>query len=789
MPIADDYSVAVDGAIRYTGTTTNYTVIAFHRWLGDLMDDAQASGNDLLDITSATAAARSTDNIITLNAPYNLDDTATQHLYDGSIVQNNGDDIYDGILCFAPAGTPLQLIQNGAPVSPNFWDTSLNPDAGAGISHRFMVKVRSGGVDIDSRRIIGQTRATGFTYSEFNINTTARGNNVLALTYATDLNNNTSEATIRGWTTIDNTTEGFKLLDVNDDSTDEPYYSEWNKAALTINQFYERHKWLHRESTIEDSNADTASDFQVGNATITGQAQSFANGVNAQFLTRVRVQLQKVGLPTGNITVALYAHSGSFGTTSVPTGAALATSAAVDAATLTTAYKEYEFDFKDDLYEMVASTNYCVAILHAVIDGSNYVEVDGLAASGTHAGNRSQEVGTWSATAADDLAFEVFASPQQYGLIGEVFRGPTHEIAISTGTGTWAGAEELTWSGGVGQLLAVDNTAGASATQLWLQLLTGAAPTDSQVITGTTSSATATASGAATTRTTSQPPVGNSTGSAIIGAYGLGIETTDLTSADKVTDLDDILRLPPNNVTFALGGLESGEDRVLIAPLGYEFAWDNEGGTPPFQLGETLTFTAPSAGTAYLSKLVDDGTTGRMQIRMLTGTIPVDGNDITGASGATADVDGVVVPSEDPRQLKLLTTLNSSGQTSIVCTDAIPTDTPSTGTVRVQLDSGIFRRVAYTSYTSATFTTASTDWTDPLDATGGAAEAGNSIFVSYIDKDAASDTEQFTSVYLADRNLFIRVRDGGGTPIKTFETTGTLGTAGGSATAIRTSDE
>jgi len=36
--------------------------------------------------------------------------------------------------------------------------------------------------------------------------------------------------------------------------------------------------------------------------------------------------------------------------------------------------------------------------------------------------------------------------------------------------------------------------------------------------------------------------------------------------------------------------------------------------------------------------------------------------------------------------------------------------------------------------------------------------------------------------------LFIRVRDGAGTPIKTFETTGTLGSAGGSTTAIRTSD-
>jgi hypothetical protein len=105
MAIADDFSISSTGNIRYTGTGSNYTVIAFHRWLGDLMDDAQAAGNDILDITDATASERSTDNIITLNSPYNIDDIAAQHLYDGSIVQDSGNTIYDGILVFANAGS------------------------------------------------------------------------------------------------------------------------------------------------------------------------------------------------------------------------------------------------------------------------------------------------------------------------------------------------------------------------------------------------------------------------------------------------------------------------------------------------------------------------------------------------------------------------------------------------------------------------------------------------------------------------------------------------------------
>jgi len=791
-----DYNIAANGDIRYTGTTTNNTVIEFHRWLGDKMDDAQAVGNDILDITDATASERSTDNIITLNSPYNIDDTVAQHLFDGSIVQKNGDEIYDGILVFAPQNTPLQILQAGRPAAPNFWGSSINASSAAGISHRFMLKVRTGAADIDLRSLVGQTRdvgttsSTGRTFSEFKIPATSRGNNVLALTYALDLNQATAEATTRGWTGVTNSTIGYKLLDVNGDAATEPYYSEWNRDSFTINQFYERAKWLTRESTIESSCADTGSDFQVANATVIGQAQSFANGANAQFVTRVRFRMKKTGSPTGNITAKVYAHSGTLGTSSIPTGGALATSDTLDAATLTTAYIEYELRFSTP-YKMAATTNFTVSVERAVIDGSNYVQIQGLAASGTHAGNRSQLVGaTWTPTAADDLFFKIYTSSDMYGIPGEVFRGITHEIAISAGSaGVWATPEfeQVTWSGGTGQLLAVDNKTAASTTKMWIQLLTGVAPTNAQVITGVTSARTGTASGTATERSLSQPFVGASTGSALIGSYGLGVETADLTASDKLTDLGGTLRTPPNNVTFTVGGLVNAEDRVLVAPLGYNFAYDTEA-SGPFQKGETLTFTSP-AGTAYLSELQDDGTTGRLKIRMLTGTVPTDNSTITGGtSSCTAAVNGIVVASEDPRQLKLATTLVSGTEAAVICTAAIPTDTPLTGTIRIQLNTNIYRRVAYLSYTASTFTIASTDFSGANTATGGAAEAGNSIFISYVDRLATGETAAFTGVYFADRGLFVRVRDGAATPIKTFETTGTLGSAGGSSTAIRTSD-
>ena len=67
---ATDWSIASNGDIRYIGNDHNgaapsyATVIEFHRALQDFADDALASGDDLLDISSLTPSDRSTDNII-----------------------------------------------------------------------------------------------------------------------------------------------------------------------------------------------------------------------------------------------------------------------------------------------------------------------------------------------------------------------------------------------------------------------------------------------------------------------------------------------------------------------------------------------------------------------------------------------------------------------------------------------------------------------------------------------------------------------------------------------------
>jgi len=465
---ATDWEVTrATGNIRYiggdhdgTGGTPSYaTVIEFHRWLQGLADDAIAAGDDELDITNTLPSQRSTDNIITLINDYNIDATAAEHLYDGSIIQNGGDDIYDGIVNFGNAAVQIQIIQNGAVITDDWWNynsAGLNADATSGISHRFMVQVRSGGSDIDSRRLIGTCRRFTYTYSEFTINATARGNNVLALTDSSDLNNQTASGTVSGWSAGFSNTEGYANLDVNNDSTDEYYYSEWNidRGTYSINDFYEYMKYLSREG------------------------------------------------------------SGS----------------------------------------------------------------------------------------------------TMYGLSGELFRGITHDITVVQSTGTFVEPELLSWgsggTAGTGQLLAINSV--SAATHIYIQLLTGAAPNGS--ITGATGVASVTSY---LERTISKPFCGASTGSAIIGAYGLGIIPADLSSSDSLTNLAGTVLSPPNYVTNTVAGLVSGEDRVLVAP--YDGSSTDPNGDPAInkdQLSLATALTADNATSVVVTEAIPDYTPASGYIRV-----------------------------------------------------------------------------------------------------------------------------------------------------------------------------
>lgn len=878
MAIADDISVDINGNFRWTGAAaTTYTVLEFHRYIGALMDDAQASGDDLLDITSETASDRSTDQIITLNSPYNIDDTLAEHLYDGSITQDGGKTVYSGlsVVGTVETGTEIMIVQDDK-VLPAYWGTGINADAANLIIMKIMVKSREGGADIDGKRITLMARELGDQYKEFPV-TLGLANSVGAISNQSDLNNGTAEATIEGWSSIANI-EGLRLIDINNDGTDEEYYSEWDKGTQTINDTYERSKWISQRAHVADSGTDTGSNFVVDNATITGQGQEFtANGQNEK-LVEMRFRLKvAAGTPLGVLQAELWLSDDVGAGLAEPTGAVLATSEEVLVSRLSSTYQEFIFRFNDNV-TMTAGEKYFAVIRNVAADASNNVHVEGSTA-GADDGNRAEDAsGVWTATAADDLWFQVKSCPIHHEIAGEKFRGITHEIVYDTEVGGPFTEDEIvfwgtditydTLAGGpftVGEYVSIDNAgtivnggkvlrdngstqmmvslenitgnladgytitgldSGATADinitivdqnraggegillalddngangDLYIQLISGSAPVDNLPLEGRTSGATAAVNVTVNARPISPEFIGQSTGSNIIGAYGIGFQTTDVGAQDLFRALDNVTRNPPNNVTMTVTGLVAGEDRILTGPR--------------------------QAGVL------------------------------------------------DKDQMTLNTTLSAIAETAVVATAAIPSETPGSGAgtadntrIRVQLDSGVYKRQSYASFSSATFTlnlpdtgaggiaidvNASGTFTrssgsflddgfdvdctftgsgftnagnnaqftvasltatvitvkdntgmvtetsagaderllaDGWDYTGDNATNPRNMFLGYIDVLADATSEAFTAVYTADRDLLLRVRDGGGTPIKTIENPITFGSSSFSTAIVRQSD-
>ena len=344
-----------------------------------------------------------------------------------------------------------------------------------------------------------------------------------------------------------------------------------------------------------------------------------------------------------------------------------------------------------------------------------------------------------------------------YGIDAKIFRGITHQVVgdnsatldfnaassaeTATGAGTGGQPEPISWATGTGQLLAIDNvTLSATGVTMYLQILTGTAPANTQTITGGTTGGQFTCTANATEFTVSTPLIGQSTGSAIIGATGFGVLNTDLSKSDKVFDLDGAPHTPPTNVTFSVTGVVSGEDRILVGP----------------ESGGTFHFTQATAA---------DGTAGAITSADTTIVLTGDGTGGTEAIG--------------------------TGTQSEFDT---PNDNTQSTTIRVQADDGIYYPVTYTGYTAGTNTLTFTGC--DCSALGAqSAAAGNNAFIAYIDAlyDGTNTTDRYTATYgSATRNLYVRVRDGGtggdAEGIKTFESGASIADSNSSISAIRTPD-
>lgn len=760
MAIGDDFSVAVNGDIRHVSGTTTYTVLQLHRWLQDLADDAEAGGNDLIDITSDTPSERSTDNIITLNAPYNIDDTAAEFLYAGSITQDGGDTVYSGLQVLGAVNTALTqlyVIQNNKlypyttdPTAP-FWGDQEASDQGLGslagyngdptnaVLMRIMLKTRVNGADIDGKRIRVQARHWGDTYDFFNV-TLGQGESVAAISTTPDAQNDTGLGTVTAYTHVTNSggtanapTGGYQTIDLNNGNGALEYYSAWTYGADTsgdgLKGLWEYIKELsgHGSAPI-DAQDETNYDNTGNNGTfVGGDGAGGTAHVVSDVLTMSDGTTITVDAVDGNGDVTQFTVDNAGSQDSLKPGDVLTQDSSTgtgDSFTLT-----------------IGSNNLVAQKTIDSLDGQLFLGVTHSSTTAAPSGAFTErEVIAWGTSFAYDggttmntpaVGDRIVFSGGAGGQITYTTAGATTgTLYVMLDSGEAAPADPETFicyntSGsnvGDGQINGAVGTDGGGGTALLLaddttddifyyQLLTGTAPGNSKTLIGASSGQTAVTSAVASAQTVPKTFLGSYTGS-LIGAYGVGVTSTDLTASDTITPLVGATQTPPNNVTFTVTGLvyddASNFDRVLVGPR--------------------------SAGVLQKNQF--------------------------------AVTNGPLV----------------SGSTTVEIDVAIPTDTPSAGNIRVENDSGVYQLTTYTSYTGNVFTLSGTY--------GGAAANTNNVFVSYIDANVLVNTTSlsFTSVYLADRDLFVRVRDGGSTPIKTFEAPATLGSSGGSIAAIRTTD-
>ena len=122
---------------------------------------------------------------------------------------------------------------------------------------------------------------------------------------------------------------------------------------------------------------------------VAGRGQTFNSSTEAK-IGAVVFYIRRVGLPTGALHAALYAHTGVFGTSGTPTGTVLALSDPIDIAALSTILTPVTFNFTGaNQTRLEFNTTYSIGLqaMNGTLTAANRVGVSRDAVSPTHEGN------------------------------------------------------------------------------------------------------------------------------------------------------------------------------------------------------------------------------------------------------------------------------------------------------------------------------------------------------------------------------------------------------------------
>ena len=241
MAIADDFTLNYTAkTITHTAGTTIYTVNALYSWLMDVFDDA-AQMDDDVPMSAQTPVEYSLIN------GWSIPDTSYPFLTTGAIKDTTSDALWTNIYTLGTiaSGSQVYIIQDGAEL-PLGWGTDHID---------ILVKVKAAGVLIDNGKLLLMVRDLGSSFDHFEIDCSAGGRNAVPLATATDLNNQTAEATVATYNDI-TITFGATTKDLSNGAGTKPYDVVIDCATRPLAQVYEYLKYVARHNSALTLNAE-----------------------------------------------------------------------------------------------------------------------------------------------------------------------------------------------------------------------------------------------------------------------------------------------------------------------------------------------------------------------------------------------------------------------------------------------------------------------------------------------------------------------------------------------------
>lgn len=141
---------------------------------------------------------------------------------------------------------------------------------------------------------------------------------------------------------------------------------------------------MHVMDSYSETNRDSSLSIDTGSGWEAG-GQSFTG--DGSILDHFTWYLQKRNSPSDNCFTTIYAHTGTYGTSSGHSGSILATSDAVNSSTFATSYTLTDFAFSGGERITLTNGTHYVAVLRCAVNGTHSVDMGRDDSSPTAGGN------------------------------------------------------------------------------------------------------------------------------------------------------------------------------------------------------------------------------------------------------------------------------------------------------------------------------------------------------------------------------------------------------------------